>query len=167
MKIISTVQFTKNSTTALSGSNITPILKVVVPVEIDDGAAVPKAGRWVERFQIIRCGRQSDFNAIFGANDQGKLVVKPAAPGETAQDLQQVIDLRPFVTRQAKIEGCEQRGLLDTALGPPEGYDPKVENGNYETWTISGCGKDVDMVLLFSPQPNGQVQVQIEKQLPR
>jgi hypothetical protein len=143
------------------------LLKVVSPIEIDDATAVPKAGQWVERFKIVRCGRESDFNAIFRINEEGKLEVKPAAPGETAQNLQLVIDLRPIITRQAKIENCPQRGLLDTALGPPEGYEPKVPEGVYETWTVSGCGKDVDMVLLFTPQQDGQTNVQVERQIPR
>ena len=142
-------------------------MKIVVPIEMDPGAAIPKAGRWLERFQVTRCGRQSLFNAIFIINDQGKMVVTPVAPGETAQDLQLVLDLRPLIVKKAKIENCEPRGLLDTAKGPPEGYEPKVADGVYETWTVSGCGKDVDMVLLFAPRPDGQVDVQVEKQLPR
>jgi hypothetical protein len=141
-------------------------MKIMEPIEMEAGAQVPKTGRWLERFQVTRCGRQSVFNAIFVASDKG-LQVTPAAPGETSQDLQLVIDLRPVIVRKAKIENCEARGLLDTAKGAPEGYEPKVEGGDYETWTVSGCGKDVEMVLLFTRQPDGKVSVQVEKQLPR
>ena len=141
-------------------------MKIMAPIEMDAGAAVPKTGRWLERFQVTRCGRQSVFNAIFVASDKG-LQISSAGPGETAQDLQLVIDLKPLIVKKAKIENCETRGLLDTAKGPPEGYEPKVEGGVYETWTVSGCGKDVEMVLLFTRTPEGKVGVQVEKQLPR
>lgn len=141
-------------------------MKIMAPIEMDAGAVVPRKGRWLERFQVTRCGRQSLFNAIFTATDKG-LEVKPAAPGETAQDLQLVIDLRPVIVKKAKLDQCEARGLLDTAKGAPEGYEPKVEGGEYETWTVSGCGRDVEMVLLFTRQPDGKVGVQVEKQLPR
>lgn len=141
-------------------------MKIMEPIEMDAGAIIPKSGRWLERFQVTRCGRRSVFNAIFTASDKG-LQVKPAAPGETGQDLQLVIDLRPLIVKKAKIENCEARGLLDTAKGPPEGYEPKVAEGDYETWTVSGCGKDVDLVLLFRTTPEGKVDVQVEKQIPR
>jgi hypothetical protein len=143
------------------------MLKIMEPIQIEAGATIPKAGRWLERFQVTRCGRQSLFNAVFLVNERGALQVTPAAPGETGQDLQLVIDLRPAIVKKAKIENCEARGLLDTAKGPPEGYEPKVPGGDYETWTVSGCGKDVDLVLLFSPTADGKVDVQVEKQLPR
>lgn len=141
-------------------------MKIMEPIEMDAGATIPKAGRWLERFQVTRCGRQSLFNAIFIATDKGLQVI-PAAPGETGQDLQLVIDLRPLIVKKAKIENCETRGLLDTAKGTPEGYEPKVADGDYETWTVSGCGKDVDLVLLFSKTPDNKVGVQVEKQIPR
>ncbi len=141
-------------------------MKIMAPIEMDAGASIPKAGRWLERFQVTRCGRQSLFNAIFVATDKG-LQVTPAAPGETGQDLQLVIDLRPLLVKKAKIENCEARGLLDTAKGAPEGYETKVADGDYETWTVSGCGKDVDLVLLFSKTPDNKVGVQVEKQIPR
>ncbi|MEN3974638.1 hypothetical protein [Emcibacter sp. SYSU 3D8] len=141
-------------------------MKIMEPIEMEAGATIPKKGRWLERFQVTRCGRQSLFNAIFTATDKG-LEIKPVAPGETAQDLQLVIDLRPLIIRKAKIQNCEARGLLDTAKGPPEGYEPKVADGEYETWTVSGCGKDVDLVLLFTSTADGKVDVQVEKQLPR
>ncbi|MGE0668449.1 MAG: hypothetical protein AB7O49_17980 [Sphingomonadales bacterium] len=141
-------------------------MKIMAPIEMDAGAVVPKTGRWLERFQVTRCGRQSVFNAIFIASETG-LQVKAAGPGETGQDLQLVIDLRPVIVRKAKIENCDKRGLLDTMKGPPEGYEPKVADGDYETWTVSGCGKDVDLVLLFSKSAEGKVGVLVEKQLPR
>jgi hypothetical protein len=142
-------------------------MKIMEPIEMDAGAMIPKSGRWLERFQVTRCGRQSLFNAIFVVTDKGTLQVKPVAPGETGQDMQLVIDLRPVIVKKAKIDNCEQRGLLDTAKGPPEGYEPKKPDGVYETWTVSGCGKDIDMVLLFEPKADGQVDVSVEKQLPR
>jgi len=142
-------------------------MKIIEPIEMDAGAKIPRAGKWIERFQVTRCGRQSLFNAVFFVTEAGQLQVNPAAPGETGQDLQLVIDLRPIIVKKAKISNCEKRGLLDTAKGPPEGYEPKVEDGNYETWTVSGCGKDVDMVLLFTPTDQGSVDVQVEKQIPR
>ena len=141
-------------------------MKIVTPIEMDQGAAIPKAGRWLERFQVTRCGRRSVFNAIFIANGKD-LQVKAAGPGETSQDLQLVIQLRPVIVKKAKLDNCEARGLLDTAKGPPEGYEPKQADGEYETWTVSGCGKDVDMVLLFSRGADGKVDVRVEKQLPR
>jgi hypothetical protein len=142
------------------------VLKIVQPVEMEEGAKIPSAGKWLERFEVTRCGRQSWFNAIFELVD-GKLQVKPVAPGETAQDFQLVMDLRDYVEKRARIDNCEKRGLLDTSKGPPEGYEPHVEGGSYETWTVSGCGQDVDMVLLFSRRDDGKMDVKLEKQIPR
>ncbi|MBI1180862.1 MAG: hypothetical protein GC201_09915 [Alphaproteobacteria bacterium] len=142
-------------------------LRIIQPIEMTKGAQIPSAGKWVERFKVTRCGRQSQFNAIFMVDDQGKLEVTPVAPGETGQDFQLVLDLRDYVEKRARIPNCDKRGLLDTAKGPPEGYEPRVPGGTYETWTVSGCGKDIDMVLLFTPQEGGKMDVKVEKQIPR
>ncbi len=143
------------------------ILKIITPIEMAKDAVVPSAGQWIERYPVTRCGRQSIFNALFAVNDKGILQVRAVAPGETGQSAQLVLDLRPVMIKNAKLGQCDKRGLLDTAKGVPEGYEAKVPDGIYETWTVSGCGKDVDMVLLFTPTENDQVNVQVEKQIPR
>lgn len=143
------------------------MLTIREPIVLAEGSVAPKSGGWLERYQVMRCGRQSLFNAHFFVGDDGKLNAQSVGPGESALDARAVIKMRPTIVRSAKIENCRQRGLLDTARGAPEGYEPKEANGIYETWTVTGCGKDIDMVLLFTQTPDGKVEVRVEKQLPR
>lgn len=142
-------------------------LVVEVPVRMDDGDDSPQTGKWLERFRVNRCDEDVLFNTMAEVMPDGTLEVTPVAPGETAQPLFMIVELLPVLLPRAAFDECDQRILMDTRLGVPEGYEQDVADGVYETWTVQGCGRTVDLVLLFTPVSDGNVSIGIERQLPK
>ena len=138
---------------------------IEVPVRMEEGDNVPRTGKWLERFEVTRCGRTTLFNTTAEVAPDGQLQVTPVAPGETQQAFFMINNLLPVLLPRAEFENCDQRILKDTKVGVPEGYVKDVPDGVYETWTVQGCGQLVDLVLLFTPAPEG-VNIGIEQQLP-
>lgn len=138
-------------------------LRIQEPVVMTDSDAHPIAGRWTERFVVDRCKVTTIYNAIFEASDNG-VEYKPVAPGTTRQGLDLVLDLRPVISRKAEIENCPVRVLVHTRPGLPKDYQPEVDGGTYETWTVWGCDRLKDLVLLFSRDDGGRVSVTVENQ---
>ena len=65
----------------------------------------------------------------------------------------------------AIIDECDVKAVSDTVMGVPSYYAQDVEGGQYETWTVYGCGESVKLVLLFSALPGGSVNVAVESQM--
>ncbi|MFN3231774.1 MAG: hypothetical protein ACE363_06390 [Alphaproteobacteria bacterium] len=148
------------------GYTMVPVaVKILAPVESVAGTAGPVSGRWMERVSGERCGETFVYNFLFEA-DGTRIEALPVALGTTGLDPDLIRDLRPVVVPLASIEGCSQKALIDTAQGLPEGFAPEEPDSRYETWTVSGCGALVDMILRIGRFDDGRIKVDIESQQP-
>ena len=140
-------------------------LRILSPVTISEDDERPTAGRWIERYDVTVCDRTRTYNAIFSVEPDGNMNARPATPGTSSRNFDLLRDLRPFMEQSAQLGDCESRAVYDTKTGLPDGYNPEVADGSYDTWTVVGCGEAVDMVLRFAPAEDGNVSVSVETQI--
>ena len=132
---------------------------------MNEGDTQPSAGRWIERYSIQGCGMRRIYNAISSVDEAGGMSVVPVVPGRSARDFDTLHDLRPFMEQAAEIENCENKTVVNTAVGAPNGYETLNDQAQYETWYVMGCGVSRALVLAFSVDKNKQINIAVEKQL--
>ncbi|MBM3391809.1 MAG: hypothetical protein FJY34_07535 [Betaproteobacteria bacterium] len=152
--------------------NIQPLnLFLLKGIEFPDGQPHPVAGSWQHRFVFERCGKRMTYSAVFVARPGDKPEVREHVPGTTNASMQQVAEaLRTAApAAQARLakrsKGCKDAELIDTRLTHPP-RDPKEADkpaGHWEeTWTFRGCGRDVELTVVFTPDGQGGMQYAVK-----
>lgn len=137
-----------------------PALKVVereTSWMVDDalfaaGAASPRAGRWIDRLNVERCGKRGTRN-IFVTARGSELLSQPLIPGRTATSPQLQRETVRIAAAQARIKtGCKDEfHVVDTAI------DGRFQPGAAwkEDWTLIGCKTALVIALSFAPDGRG------------
>jgi len=152
--------------------NIQPLnLYLLKAIEFPEGKPHPVAGSWQHRFVFERCGKRMTYNAVFVARPGDKPEVREHVPGTTNASMQQVADaLKPAMpaalSRLVKrSKDCQSAELIDTRLTHPP-REPKEADkpaGHWEEiWTFRGCGRDVELTVVFTPDSQGGLRVAVK-----
>ena len=138
---------------------------IINPVTMVETNRYPTKGLWIERYEATACGRTRTFNTLFEMQDGGGMTVTPVVPGSSERAFDLLQGLRPYIEENTLIDGCTIKSVLDTNPGLPNGYNAAVMDGDYDTWRVIGCGKQFDVVLLFTSAPDGTIDITIEQQI--
>lgn len=157
--------FRRCSTLVSTGSRVT-ILK---PVSFGtDGR--PNAGLWRQDFPVSGCGNDTVLHLYFTAGADEKIRALIGVPGTTRGDLtlqrdalmyakigatHVVKDCKTFYVKNTKFEAF---GLVKPATsdpGPAARFRPW-----WETWTLVGCDRTVDVPIDFVPDAKGTTIIQ-------
>ncbi len=137
-----------------------PALKVIereINWMVDDalfaaGAASPRAGSWIDRLSVERCGKRATRNIFITARGT-ELLPKPMIPGRTATAQQLQREAVRIAAAQARIKtGCKDEfHVVDSAIdGRYQGGAPWKED-----WTVIGCKTTLVLALTFTPDGRG------------
>jgi hypothetical protein len=127
----------------------------------------PNAGVWKQTFPISGCGNDTILNIYFLAKADEKIDSITALPGTTAADLNLQNDavmyariganiavkdceLSKFIIKNTKFEGFGLSNPPTPDPGPGDRLRPW-----WETWTMTGCGRTVDVPMDFVPRDKG------------
>ena len=143
------------------GSQIT-ILKPV----LYGASGFPNAGTWKHRFPVSGCGNDTIWTLYASAGADEKINIVFAVPGTTAADLMLQRDAsryaalraglienecnRPFQVMNTRFEGF---GLTNPKTNDPGDGQPR--RPWHETWTMTGCGRRLNISLNFVPDDRG------------
>lgn len=135
-------------------------------------------GLWRQSFPVSGCGNDTSLNFFFSAGADEKINTVVAIPGETIADLTLqrdgliyanfgallvAKDCKTFEVKNTRFEGF---GIPNPPIADP-GPDQHLRPW-WETWTMTGCGRTIDVPLDFVPgekgtqiiQPGGAVERQ-------
>ncbi|MCQ3923205.1 MAG: hypothetical protein DPW12_03230 [Rhodocyclaceae bacterium] len=111
------------------------------------------------------------YNAVFVARRGEKPEARPQIPGTTNASMQQIAEglkaaAPAALARLAKrSKACKEADLIDTRLTHPP-REPKEADqpaGHWEeAWTFRGCGHDVELTIVFTPDGKGGMQYAIK-----
>jgi hypothetical protein len=152
--------FKKCPTLVSSGSTVT----VMRPISFgEDG--FPNAGIWKQTFPVSGCGNDTILNFYFSAGTDEKINTVIGQPGTTHASLTLQRDALPYVTIGARLvaKDCNIFDVKNTkfegyGLANPSAPDPGPNNGFrpwWETWTVAGCDRTVDVPIDFKPDDKG------------
>ena len=152
--------------------NIQPLnLFLLRGIEFPGGQPHPIAGSWQHRYVFERCGKRMTYNAVFVARRGEKPEARPQIPGTTNASMQQIAEglkaaAPAALARLAKrSKACKVADLIDTRLTHPP-REPKEADqpaGHWEeAWTFRGCGHDVELTIVFTPDGKGGMQYAIK-----
>jgi hypothetical protein len=152
--------FQRCPTLVSTGSQVT----VLKPVSFD-ATGVPVSGSWVQRFPVSGCGNDTIWNLYFSGGASGKTSITIGVPGATHANLTLqrdavryanigagllAQDCKTFVVKNTKFESYG----LQTPATPDPGPGQRLRPW-WETWTMTGCGKTVDVPIDFVPDQTG------------
>lgn len=151
----------KRCPTLVSGGSKVIVLK---PASFgSDGS--PISGYWVQRFPVSGCGNDTILTFFFSAGADGKINIVVGVPGATHANLTlqrdadryasigaglAAKDCKTFVVKNTKFESYG----LQTPATPDPGPGQRLRPW-WETWTMIGCGKTVDVPIDFVPDETG------------
>jgi hypothetical protein len=125
----------------------------------------PVGGAWRHSFPVSGCGNDTTLNLFFVAMADGRVTTIFGLPGTTHADLRLQNEALAQVTAAAELAGaCDGYLVVDTRFGgygaaPPAIADPGPEMGAkrpwWETWTLAGCGRVVELAIDFVPEAEG------------
>jgi hypothetical protein len=126
----------------------------------DDGKL--KAAVWKESYAFSGCGNDSSLNFIFLVNNQGKIVVITALPGESRSSVVLQHDTLANVFASLNIHTktqCDNVIVINTLVGKIENkrlvrVDPNTVQAKTiwnEVWTADACGKKLLVPIEFIP----------------
>lgn len=152
--------------------NIQPLnLFLLKGIEFPEGKDHPVAGSWQHRFVFERCSKRMTYNAVFVARPGDKPEVRPHVPGNTNASMQQVSEALKAAAPAAlarlakRARNCKEAELIDTRLTHPP-REPKEADkpaGHWEeAWTFRGCGHDIELSVVFTPDGKGGMQVAVK-----
>lgn len=147
--------------------NIQPVnLFLLKPIDFPEGKPHPVSGVWQHRFVFERCGKRMTYNAVFIGKNGEKPETRPYIPGTTNASMPLVSDtlkgaypaalLRLGKNKNAK--DCKEIEVIDTRLTLPpraQAADSKAPASWEEAWTFRGCGHDVELPIIFTPDGKG------------
>lgn len=147
--------------------NIQPVnLFLLKPIDFPDSKPHPASGVWQHRFVFERCGKRMTYNAVFIGKNGEKPETRPYIPGTTNASMLLVSDtlkgaypaalLRLGRNKDAK--DCKEIEVIDTRLTLPprvRAADGKAPAPWEEAWTFRGCGRDVELQIIFAPDGKG------------
>jgi hypothetical protein len=152
--------------------NIQPLnLFLLKAIDFPEGKAHPVAGSWQHRYVFERCGKRMTYNAVFVARANGKPEALEHVPGNTNASLPQISEALQSALPAARqrllerVKGCAEAELIDTRLAHPprEPGNPDQPAGHWEeSWTFRGCGKSVELSIVFFPDGKGGVRSEIK-----
>ena len=145
--------------------NIQPLsIFLLKPIDFPEGKPHPVAGSWQHRYVFERCGKRMTYNTVFVARNGEKPEARPHYPGTTNASMQQITDALKIATPAAlarlakRAKDCKAAELIDTRLTHPP-REPKAADkpaGHWEeAWTFRGCGHDVELTIVFTPDGKG------------
>ena len=154
------VVFKKCPTLASNGSRVT----VLKPVSFGaDGQ--PNAGLWKHAFPVSGCGDDTVLNFYFFVGADGKLNTITGVPGTSNADPTLQRDTLLYANAGAALvaKGCRDFIVKNTkfeafGLSIPPMPDPGPGQRLrpwWETWTMVGCGRTIDVPLNFAPDETG------------
>lgn len=159
--------FARCPTLVSKGSQVT----VVQPVSFA-ASGYPNAGVWKQTFPISGCGNDTILNIYFLAKADEKIDSIASLPGTTAADLKLQNDAAMFARIGAHIavKDCEGSKFIikntkfeGFGLSNPPTPDPGPGQRLrpwWETWTMTGCGRTLDVPVDFIPNDKGTQIVQ-------
>ncbi len=154
--------FTRCPTLVSNGSRVV----IVKPVSFAD-SGYPNAGVWKQSFPVSGCGNDTIINIYFEAKADEKIDSLGAAPGTTITDLKLQADALVYALMGAKfaIMDCDSKKFVvkntkfeGFGLANPPVPDPgpgQRARPWWETWTLTGCGRTVDVPIDFVPDATG------------
>ncbi len=138
---------------------------VLKPIQFgSDG--FPIDGIWRQTFPVTGCGIDTMLNFYFFAMPEKKINTVVGVPGTTHADLSLQRDAVKFADIGARValnSTCTEFNVRNTrfeAYGtakpptPDPGPDTKLRPW-WETWTMIGCGKIIDVPIDFVPDATG------------
>lgn len=145
--------------------NIQPLsIFLLKPIDFPEGKPHPVSGSWQQRYVFERCGKRMTYNTVFVARNGDKPEARPHYPGTTNASMQQIADALKIATPAAlarlakRAKDCKDANLIDTRLTHPP-REPKTADkptGHWEeAWTFRGCGHDVELPIIFTPDGKG------------
>jgi hypothetical protein len=152
--------FRKCPTLVSNGSTVT----VIRPVSFG-GDGFPNAGLWKQAFPVSGCGNDTILNIYFSAGADEKINTVVGVPGTTRADLTLqrdtmsyanigaslvAKDCKSFVAKNTRFEGF---GVPKPPI-PDPGPDAHLRPW-WETWTMIGCGRTIDVPIDFVPDEKG------------
>jgi hypothetical protein len=125
----------------------------------------PNAGQWKQVFPVSGCGNDTVLNFYFSAGADEKINTTIGNPGTTHADLTLqrdaflyantgasllAKDCKTFVVKNTRFEGF---GIPNSPV-PDPGPDQHLRPW-WETWTMAGCGRTIDVPIDFMPDAKG------------
>lgn len=145
--------------------NIQPAgLFLLKPIDFPEGKPHPVAGAWQHRYVFERCGKRMTYNAVFVARPGDQPEVRQHVPGDTNASAPLLADTLKGTTTAAllklakRAKGCKTAELIDTRLThPPRAtHEADKQAGHWEEiWTFRGCGRDMQLTIVFTPDGKG------------
>jgi len=148
--------------------NIQPSgLFLLKAIDFPEGKPHPIAGAWQHRFVFERCGKRMTYNAVFIARPGDKPELRPHVPGDTNASALLLADTLKGATAAALLKlakrskDCKTAELIGTSLTRPPRMANESSKANKpaghweETWTFRGCGRDVELPIVFTPDGKG------------
>jgi hypothetical protein len=138
---------------------------VLKPIQFgSDG--FPTDGAWRQSFPVSGCGNDTMLNFYFFATPEKKINTVVGVPGTTHADVTLQRDAVQFAdlgAGRALKSTCSEFNVRNTRF---EAYDlakpPTPDPGPdtllrpwWETWTVIGCGKIIDVPIDFAPDGTG------------
>jgi hypothetical protein len=151
----------KRCPTFVSGGSQVTILKP--PSFGSDGS--PISGYWVQRVPVSGCGNDTVLTFFFSAGADGKTNIVIGVPGATHANLTlqrdafryasigaglAAKDCKTFVVKNTKFESYGLQTPATPDPGPGQHLRPW-----WETWTMIGCSKTIDVPIDFVPDEKG------------
>lgn len=145
--------------------NIQPAgLFLLKAIDFPEGKPHPVAGAWQHRFVFERCGKRMTYNAVFVARPGDKPELRPHVPGDTNASALLLADTLKGATTAAllklakRAKDCKVADLIDTRLThlPSTANESDKAAGHWEEiWTFRGCGQDIELPIIFTPDGKG------------
>lgn len=145
--------------------NIQPAgLFLLKAIDFPENRPHPVAGIWQHRYVFERCGKRMTYNVVFAARPGDKPDARPHVPGNTNASAPLLADTLNGATPAAllrlgrRAKECKSAELIDTRLvhPPREAKDADKPAGHWEeSWTFRGCGHDVELPIVFTPDGKG------------
>lgn len=148
-----------------NGSKVT-ILK---PVAFGAGGR-PNAGSWLQSYPVSGCGNDTTLNFWFSATADENIHTLIGVPGSThadpllQRDARKYVDVgaavvargcKAFVVTNSRFEGFGLANPPTPDPGPGDRYRPW-----WETWTLVGCNRTIDVPIDFQPDAKGTLIIQ-------
>jgi hypothetical protein len=123
------------------------------------GVAQPRAGRWIDRLAVERCGKRGTRNIYMTARGT-ELQAAAMIPGRTATSPLLQRDALRVAAAAARIKtGCRDEMFVVDAL-----IDGRFQPGApwKEDWTFAGCQTSIVMAMQFTPDGRGGSTVDVK-----
>jgi hypothetical protein len=128
-------------------------LAILQPPKFAKGVKTPLSGQWIDRVKVDRCGKPGVRSFMITAPGNNQMHLVALLPGDTnASPALQNDATGPAKTAASAKLGC--------TAGPMHIVDTKsvakpAKGPWRETWTFSGCGKNLTLPIEFAPDSGG------------